>query len=1291
MAPIIHIVLAFATYTSCLSALETNLLKDPGFEDPDSSVWKIWGGWQGMSKEDAQYIKQYDSSAPFAGKYSLKLSDKWEQYRPCIVQETAAAGGGTYKFSFYVKSTVPKMIRVMASYKRKNKQPESEHQSVSVSDVWEQKTILFNKSPADTDSIVVAIWPTAALSPANTAGDEETIWIDNASLTAEAKESSPEDLKKSCSPVNLRSAANRSFSDKIANDGKNGWFNQGENDFSAFPVAQKVFVNIPFDIIDSAGNNGKNCVIVGAPGTTSSEIIVNAKASSVYFLHTAAWCAQKPAVYTVVFANGEKAEITLDKDRDIGDWWQPPFELSNAVVAWTGANDYQKEKSVKVGAYLFGWNNPKPDILIKSITLKTNDGKSQIALIGMTLSALPVCLKTTSSSGNGDTDMTGWFEYPLMFDNFPVDFSFLLDAPAGKRGFVKAKEDGHFYFEDGTRAKFWGTNITQHLMFPEKSDAVKIAATLAKTGFNALRLHIIERDAASGGIIKKGAARSCELDDAQMDKFDFFVAELKKNGIYITIELLPMCGKKFAPGDGVKNWEKLNKLHWGAKGLMFFNDDIYETGKQFAKVLLSHRNKYTGLTYAEEPALALVEFTNEDNLFYFFMIISSPGREEYAATLARIWNDWLVKKYGSKEKLSAQWTDNEERKGLKPDEDPVLGTVKLPPLSSFSQWKNPQNYTGISGSARINECMLFLTEFSSDKYKDMISYLRGLGLKAPVLVSNVVWNQASLKADSICDFIDDHTYFDHVIRGGRSIRYDKNDPRGSWHVEAKYTNEQLTAVNPAKNKTLINVLAFGAISGKPMICTEWDNMPVNDYSPDAYLSVAAFSRLQDYDAMFHFAYAGGFGLQLSDFKLSKLNKTLTLGNPSTLSMLPICAAIYLREDAKSAVNTVEIGFSETDAAYGRCWRLPDGAPEYYLPFISKVRHKFFDKIYIPSPGAKISFSSGYSAFGDYSKAENAVLYSAVPWLDIYNKKIDKAGLARNLFPGIKMAKTEKAELFFSQIGGRKITVQGTSELIETASLPPVSEPVGVTPDGKLCIGFQNGKYLIIPDLEAISLKNNDIAAELYTFFAQKRGELVSKSGFFHDKVVSDTGETSIRFEEGIFTLNTPRTQAVGGRMIKDKKFSSGGGLEISSDNQYCAVAVTSVDGKSLAEANGLIVAVMTRCRNTGSKIRIFESEVNEDEVIQGYGDYEGNSKIKTARKKIYLQTDPGFAPVLIEPIQTKITMTTEKNYQPEIFPVNADGSSANQVPVEFKNGKYTFNTNGINTLYYKIIFNKGSK
>ena len=34
-----------------------------------------------------------------------------------------------------------------------------------------------------------------------------------------------------------------------------------------------------------------------------------------------------------------------------------------------------------------------------------------------------------------------------------LNYSHLLDAPAGKHGFVEAKK-GHLYFEDGTRAVF---------------------------------------------------------------------------------------------------------------------------------------------------------------------------------------------------------------------------------------------------------------------------------------------------------------------------------------------------------------------------------------------------------------------------------------------------------------------------------------------------------------------------------------------------------------------------------------------------------------------------------------------------------------------------------------------------------------------------------------------------------------------------------------------------------------------------------------------------------------------
>jgi hypothetical protein len=41
----------------------------------------------------------------------------------------------------------------------------------------------------------------------------------------------------------------------------------------------------------------------------------------------------------------------------------------------------------------------------------------------------------------------------------PVDVSFLLDAPAGKHGFVRI-QDGHLATGDGQRIRFWGVNIT---------------------------------------------------------------------------------------------------------------------------------------------------------------------------------------------------------------------------------------------------------------------------------------------------------------------------------------------------------------------------------------------------------------------------------------------------------------------------------------------------------------------------------------------------------------------------------------------------------------------------------------------------------------------------------------------------------------------------------------------------------------------------------------------------------------------------------------------------------------
>ena len=66
----------------------------------------------------------------------------------------------------------------------------------------------------------------------------------------------------------------------------------------------------------------------------------------------------------------------------------------------------------------------------------------------------------------GPEDLVAWPSNIMDWRTSPVDLSFLnaAEKPAGKRGFVKAVHDA-LVFEDGTPARFWGTNLTAYSLF----------------------------------------------------------------------------------------------------------------------------------------------------------------------------------------------------------------------------------------------------------------------------------------------------------------------------------------------------------------------------------------------------------------------------------------------------------------------------------------------------------------------------------------------------------------------------------------------------------------------------------------------------------------------------------------------------------------------------------------------------------------------------------------------------------------------------------------------------------
>ena len=158
------------------------------------------------------------------------------------------------------------------------------------------------------------------------------------------------------------------------------------------------------------------------------------------------------------------------------------------------------------------------------------------------------CSITLAYGLEKETDLE-WqeFHFPKNLDpDSPFNIGKLvLDAPAGKHGFTKVK-DKHFYFEDGTRAKFWGTNLCFDACFPDKKQAKALADRIAFFGFNAVRLHHMDFYFEPRGIFEDIAPAykdpqlkpTGHLSKTQLDKLDYLIYLLKERGIYIDINLL---------------------------------------------------------------------------------------------------------------------------------------------------------------------------------------------------------------------------------------------------------------------------------------------------------------------------------------------------------------------------------------------------------------------------------------------------------------------------------------------------------------------------------------------------------------------------------------------------------------------------------------------------------------------------------------------------------------------------------------------------------------------------------
>lgn len=249
-----------------------------------------------------------------------------------------------------------------------------------------------------------------------------------------------------------------------------------------------------------------------------------------------------------------------------------------------------------------------------------------------------------------------------------TDVSFLNAKPTGVNGRIIVR-NGHFAeAKTGRRVRFLGVNIGDVDAFPPHDQAEKAARRMAKLGINIVRLQSLDLNwnIANGGSLWDGYQHPQHISPSQLEKLDYFVAQLEKQGIYVDMVLKMVREYDTDPRVPEVAYKQLTTGLFG-KRVDEFDPTMMTLQKEYDRQILGHVNPYTHFSYAKDPAVVSVEINNENTLTGNGAGLDALP-EPYRGELTGLWNAWLLKKYGTDEKLRTAWI-----RGVTPPGPDMLG------------------------------------------------------------------------------------------------------------------------------------------------------------------------------------------------------------------------------------------------------------------------------------------------------------------------------------------------------------------------------------------------------------------------------------------------------------------------------------------------------------------------------------------------------------------------------------------------------------------------------------------
>lgn len=457
--------------------------------------------------------------------------------------------------------------------------------------------------------------------------------------------------------------------------------------------------------------------------------------------------------------------------------------------------------------------------------------------------------------------MSRYIPFPMRYDDVPIDLSFvyLSEKPAGKHGFLQVKADD-FVFEDGTLGRFWGTNFNSALNFPDYEYSEKLAKRLAKVGINLVRFHQLDAEWSTPNIFSftKGPRLSStlELDPESMKRLDYLIYCLKSEGIYCYLDMITY--RKFKTGDGIENAFLLAD---SAKPYSVFSRKLIELQKRYAQLLWNHFNPHTGLMYKDDPVFVMTEITNECELFHQKENVKV---EPYLSEYRDLFGQWVLKK-------GIQYdTANADIMAM----DAVAIEYKMDLQESY--------------------------------YREMIDFMRSLGVKIPIAGTNWPINAANCKTQQVTDFCDSHAYW-------YSWQW------GEGQEEKIFENRSMSSMP----ESCFSMLAFCRIMDRPLFVSEWDVPWPAEYRAEGPILFAAVSALQGWGGCAIHTYAYDYrsnGTPVGkEMSCSSIGGTpyregvfTTWNDPAKFGLFYHSALITRRGDVRKAEKSVSVRLSHND-------------------------------------------------------------------------------------------------------------------------------------------------------------------------------------------------------------------------------------------------------------------------------------------------------------------------------------------------------------------------------------------